>query len=136
MDIAQALEIARIQHHCVLATYRRDGSLQLSPVLAGVDSDGKVVISTRETAMKTRNLLRDPRASLCVLPDGFFGRWVQIDANVDIVHLPEAMDGLVALYRQISGEHPNWDEFREAMHIERRVLLRLNVEHAGPDRAG
>jgi len=136
MDIAEALQIARVQHRCVLATHRHNGSLQLSPVVAGVDEEGRVVVSTRETAMKTRNLLRDPRASLCVLPDGFFGRWIQIDANADIVHLPEAMDGLVALYRQISGEHPNWDEFREAMYVERRVLLRLHVQHAGPDRSG
>jgi PPOX class probable F420-dependent enzyme len=136
VEISKALEIARTQHRCVLATRRHDGSPQLSPVVAGVDEEGRVAISTRETAMKTRNVTRDPRVSLCVLPDSFFGTWVQIDATAEIVPLPEAMQGLVDLYRQISGEHPDWDEFREAMRTERRVLLRLHVERAGPDKAG
>jgi PPOX class probable F420-dependent enzyme len=105
-------------------------------VAAGVDGDGTVVVSTRETAVKTKNLRRRPRASLAVLSDGFFGEWVQVEGPVEIVSLPEAMDGLVDYYRQLSGEHPDWNEYRAAMESERRVLLRLTVERAGPTVSG
>ncbi len=136
MDLDQARDFVREQHRAVLATLRRDGTPQMSPVLAAVDDEGAVVVSTRETAYKVRNLRRDPRAWLCVLPDRFFGRWVQIGGDVRIVELPEAMDGLVDYYRRVSGEHPDWDEYREAMRSEGRVLLRIELTTAGPNRAG
>ncbi len=102
------LDFIRTHHRAVLATYRRDGNVQMTPVAAAVDADGRVVVSTRETAMKTRNLRRDPRASLCVLNDGFFGEWHFVEGNVEIVALPEAMEPLVDYYRAVSGEHPDW----------------------------
>jgi PPOX class probable F420-dependent enzyme len=136
VDLDTALEAIRTQHRAVLATMRRDGSPQMTPVTAGVDADGKVVISTRETAYKVRNLRRDPRAWLCVLPDAFFGNWLQVEGEVEIVGLPDAMDGLVEYYRGISGEHPDWDDYRKAMREQRRVLLRLDPTRAGPDLAG
>ncbi len=136
MDRDTALEFIRHNHHGVLATTRSDGEPQMSPVAADVDEDGTVVVSTRQTAMKTKNLRRRPRASLVVLKDSFFGEWVQVEGPVEIVSLPEAMDGLVAYYRRVSGEHPDWDEYRAAMENERRVLLRLTVERAGPDVTG
>lgn len=86
--------------------------------------------------MKTKNLRERPQASLLVFTDAFYGDWVQVDGSVEVVSLPEAMDGLIAYYRQLSGEHPNWDEYRAAMEHERRVLLRITVESAGPDKAG
>jgi PPOX class probable F420-dependent enzyme len=86
--------------------------------------------------MKVKNLERDPAASLCVLSEAFFGPWVQVDGSVEIVHLPEAMDGLVDYYRRLSGEHPDWDDYRAAMERDRRVLLRLTVTAAGPNRSG
>ena len=136
MEIAAALDVVRRQHRAVMATTRSDGRPQLSPVSAGVVG-GHVVVSSRETAMKAANLRRRPYASLCVFGDAFFGEpWVQVEGPVEVVSLPEAMDGLVAYYRQISGEHPNWDEYRAAMEQERRVLLRITVERAGPDQAG
>ena len=136
MDRETALAFIRSNHRAVLATRRADGAPQLSPVTAGVDDDGRVVISTRETAVKTKNLRRTPRASLVVVTDAFFGEWVQVEGPVEIVSLPEAMDGLCAYYRSISGEHPDWDEYRAAMESQRRVLLRLSVERAGPDVGG
>jgi PPOX class probable F420-dependent enzyme len=136
MDPERALEVIRRQHHAVLATLRSDGTPQLTPVVAAVDRDGKVAVSTRETAMKTKNLRRNPRAWLCVLPDSFFGQFVQVEGKVSIVELPEAMDGLVEYYRTVSGEHPDWDDYRAAMERERRVLVRIDVERAGPDRSG
>ncbi|HEX6312770.1 MAG TPA: PPOX class F420-dependent oxidoreductase [Acidimicrobiia bacterium] len=136
MDLDAAREFIRRHHHAVMATRRRDGSVQLSPVTCGVDAGGFVVVSTRETAMKARNVRRDPAVSLCVVSDGFYGEWVQVDGRATVVSLPEAMDGLVAYYRSISGEHPDWDDYRAAMERERRVLVRIAVERAGPDRSG
>ncbi|GDY28713.1 PPOX class F420-dependent oxidoreductase [Gandjariella thermophila] len=136
MDLDAAREVIRTQHRAVLATMRADGTPQMSPVLATVDDAGDILVSTRETAYKVRNVRRDPRVWLCVLPDGFFGRWLQVDGEAEIVPLPEAMDGLVDYYRRISGEHRDWAEYRDAMESERRVLLRVRPRRAGPDRSG
>ncbi len=136
MDKAAVLTFIRHHHHAVLATTRADGEPQLSPVAVGVDEEDAVVVSTRQTAAKTKNLRRRPRASIVVLSDGFFGEWVQVEGPVEIVSLPEAMDGLIAYYREISGEHPDWDEYRAAMESEQRVLLRLTVERTGPTVSG
>jgi PPOX class probable F420-dependent enzyme len=137
MDLDEARALLRTQHRAVLATWRSDGTPQLSPVTVGVDEAGYAVISTRQTAYKVRNLRRDPRGYLCVLPDSFFGgRWVQVDGTVTIVDLPEALEPLVEYYRRISGEHPDWDDYRAAMVRDRRVLLRMEITRAGPDRSG
>jgi len=105
-------------------------------VLAGVDGEGKVVISTREGAYKARNLRRDRTAVLCVFSDRFFDSWMQIEGSAQIVSLPEAMEGLVDYYRRISGEHPDWDEYRRAMKHQRRVLVRVSIDAVGPTHAG
>ena len=136
MDPALARDFLRGHHRAVLATFRSDGHPQLSPVMAAVDDDGRVLISTRETAVKTRNLRRDPRASLCVISDGFFGDWVQADGTVEIVSLPDAMDLLVGYYRLVAGEHPDWGDYRAAMERDRRVILRMTITRAGPDVSG
>jgi PPOX class probable F420-dependent enzyme len=136
LDVAAALSYLREHHHAVLATTRRDGRPQLSPVTVGVDGDDRVVISTRETSMKVKNLRRDPYASLCVFGDGFYGEWLQVEGPVEILTLPGAMEPLVEYYRSLSGEHPDWDDYRAAMRRDQRVLLRLRVERAGPDVSG
>jgi PPOX class probable F420-dependent enzyme len=123
-------------HRAVLITRRASGGLQTSPVLVGVDGEGKLVISTREAAYKTRNLRRDPTAALCVFNDGLFGRWMQIEGTAQVVSLPAAMDGLVDYYRLISGEHPDWDNYRRAMRQQQRVLLRVSIIKVGPSHAG
>jgi len=125
------------QHHrAVVATSRADGRPQLSPVTCALDSDGRVVISTRETAVKTKNLRRDPRASLCVFTDRFFGDWVQVDGIAEIISLPDAMELLVDYYRSVAGEHPDWDDYRAAMRRDRRVIVRIEITRAGPDISG
>ena len=131
-----AREFVASNHRAVLITRRASGGLQTSPVLVGVDGEGKLVISTREGAYKTRNLRRDPTAVLCVFADGFFGRWMQIEGTAQVVSLPEAMEGLVDYYRRISGEHPDWADYRRAMQQQRRVLLRVSIDKVGPSRAG
>jgi PPOX class probable F420-dependent enzyme len=136
MEIDEAIEYARRNHHAVLATLKQDGSPQLSPVTVGVDGDGHVIISTRQTAYKVRHVRRNPRVWLCVFPDGFYGRWVQLEGTADIVELPEAMDGLIGYYRDISGEHPDWDDYRAAMERDQRLLLRIAVTKAGPTVSG
>lgn len=136
MDTEQILDFVRENHWAVLATSRADGGIQLSPVAAGVDAEGRVVVSSRETAMKTLNLSKRPTAWLCVFTVGFFGKWVQVEGSVEVVSLPDAMDGLVEYYRSVSGEHPDWDEYRRAMSDERRVLLKMTVERVGPTKSG
>jgi PPOX class probable F420-dependent enzyme len=136
MKLDAAREFLRVHHRAVLATSRADGRPQLSPVTATVDDEGLVLISTRETAIKTRNLRRDPRASLCVLTDGFFGEWIQVDGTAEIIPLPGAMEILVSYYRSIAGEHPDWADYRAAMRRERRVIARITITRAGPDVSG
>ena len=135
-SLQDALEFIRQHHRAVLVTTRGDGRPQVSPVTCAVDDDDKVVVSTRETAMKTKNLRRRPEATLCVVTDEFFGEWVYVAGTVEIVSLPEAMEGLVTYYRSVAGEHPDWDDYRAAMEREQRVLLRITVEDAGPNVAG
>jgi PPOX class probable F420-dependent enzyme len=136
MDLDEARDFLREHHRAVLHTHRSSGGPQLSPVVVGLDEDGRAIVSTREPSMKVTNLRRDPRASICAFTDDFFGPWIRVDGHAEIVPLPDAMDGLVSLYRQVAGEHDDWDEFRSAMHDERRVLVRVHLEAAGPDRSG
>lgn len=136
MDLDEARAFVRDNHNAVLATVRPDGTPQMSPITVGVDPDGRIIISTRETAYKTKHLRRDPRAFLCVVRDGFYGKWVQLTGTAEVVSLPDAMDSLVYYYRSISGEHPDWDDYRAAMERERRVIVRITLEKAGPDRQG
>jgi len=136
MDADAARQFIRDNHRAVLATLRSDGQPQLSPVTVGLDRHDQVIISTRETAMKVHNLRRNPRAWLCILTERFFGDWAQIEGEVEIVPLPEAMEILVEYYRSISGEHPDWDEYRQAMVDQRRVILRVSIDRAGPTRSG
>jgi PPOX class probable F420-dependent enzyme len=131
-----ALDFIRHNPRAVLATQRRDASPQLSPVLATVDAESRIVVSSRETAIKVVNLRRHPHATLCFLNERFFGEWRTVDGPVEIVSLPDAMEPLVDYYRRAVGEHPDWDEYRSAMERERRVLLRVTVERSGPTQQG
>ncbi|MFG1703863.1 PPOX class F420-dependent oxidoreductase [Nonomuraea sp. M3C6] len=135
MDLDKALDFLRANHNAILLTRHRDGRPQMSPVTAGVEGD-QVVISSRETASKVRNIARDPNVSLCAFTGAFYGDWIQVDGVADILQLPEAMDHLVTYYRNISGEHPDWADYRAAMVRDRRVLVRITPTHAGPDRHG
>ena len=136
MDVEQATEFLRAHHRAVLATSRADGRPQLSPVLCVPDDEGRILISTREGALKTRNLRRDPRASLCAFTDGFFGEWVQVEGDAEIISLPDAMDLLVDYYRRVAGEHSDWADYRAAMARDRRVIVRITPTRAGPNVSG
>jgi PPOX class probable F420-dependent enzyme len=136
VDVDAAQDFIRANHRAVMATFRKDGRPALSPVTVALDTQGRVVVSTRETAMKIKHLRRDPRLSLAVLNDGFFGAWVTVEGTADIVELPEAMEPLVDYYRSVSGEHPDWDDYRAAMERDQRVLVRFEIERAGPNVEG
>jgi PPOX class probable F420-dependent enzyme len=136
MDLDDARSFLRQHHRAVMHTYRRDGSPQLSPVVVTVDDEGRAIVSTRETSIKVANLARDPRTSLCVFTDAFFGPWTRIDGRADILHLPDALEPLVDYYRRVAGEHEDWDAYRQAMRDEQRVLLRITLAEAGPEVAG
>jgi PPOX class probable F420-dependent enzyme len=136
MDVSEALDFVRNHHRGVLATRRADERPQLSVVVAAVDDADRVVISTREPAMKARNIRRDPVVSLLVFTEDFFGPWVQLDGTATVLSLPDAMEPLVDYYRRLSGEHPDWADYRAAMQRDRRVLLQITVAQAGPNQAG
>ena len=133
MEIDRAQEFLRNHHWGILATRRKNGGLQMSPVTVGLDPEGRAVISSRETAYKVNNLRRDPRAALCAITPSFHGEgWVQINGSATMISLPEALDELVALHRQAYGEHKSWPEFHERMVRERRVIIRIAIESVGP----
>jgi PPOX class probable F420-dependent enzyme len=122
----------------ILVTRRRDGGPQLSPVTGGVDGDGRIVISSYPERAKLHNLRRDPAASVMVLSDDFGGAWVQLDGPAEVLDMPsqEAEDGLVDYFRCISGEHPDWDEYRQAMRDQGKSLIRVTPQRWGPIATG
>jgi len=132
----ELLAFVRERHDHVLLTYRADGSPQLSPVTAGVDDDGRIVVSTYPERAKAVNVRRDPRASVLVLSDAFGDAWVQVDGAAEVLDLPEALDAFVTYFRNISGEHPDWDEYREAMLRQGKCLIRLTPLRWGPVATG
>ena len=135
MDLDRARDFVRSHHRAVLAT-RTGNGIQQSPVLVGVDEEGRLTVSSREPAYKVKNLRADPWAQLCVLPDGFFGEWIYVEGEAEVLSLPEAMEPLVEYYRGISGEADDWDQYRAGMEQERRVIIRITPTKAGPDRQG
>src|ERR1035441_4186538 len=125
-------EFIRLRHHAILSTQRSDGSPQMSPVTMGVDPDGFILVASYPERAKVRNVRRRGHAALCVLSDGFNGQWVQVSGTATVVDLPEAMEGLVTYFRSISGDHPDWDEYRQAMIDQGKVLIRVVPERWGP----
>ena len=134
----ELLDFVRTRHHLVLVTLRQDGRPQLSPVTGGVDTDGRIVVSTYPDRAKATNLRRDPRASVLVLSDEWDDAWVQVDGTAEVLDMPsqEAEDGLVEYFRCISGEHPDWDEYRAAMRTQGKSLIRVTIESWGPIATG
>jgi PPOX class probable F420-dependent enzyme len=136
VDRAHLLEYLRPRHRGILVTTRADGGPQLSPVTFGVDAEGRIVVATYPRRAKVRNLRRDPRASMCVLSDDWSDAWVQVDGTAEVLDLPAALEPLVEYFRCISGEHPNWDEYRDAMRRQGKSLVRLTIQRWGPIATG
>ena len=125
-------EFVRPRHHGVLLTRRKDGWPQSSLVSMGMDDDGRIVVSSYPERAKVFNLRRDPAASMVVQSDDWNGEWVQVDGTAEVLDLPDALDGLCDYFRVISGEHPDWDEYRDAMTKQGKCLIRLTIERWGP----
>ncbi|WFE60300.1 PPOX class F420-dependent oxidoreductase [Micromonospora sp. WMMD712] len=136
VDRAALLDFIRPRHRVLLMTTRSDGRPQSSPVACGVDPEGRLVISTYPERAKARNIRRDARVSACVLSDDWDGPWVQVDGTAEVLDLPEALEPLVAYFRSISGEHPDWDEYRAAMVRQGKSLIRVTVDDWGPIATG
>jgi PPOX class probable F420-dependent enzyme len=136
VDRAQLLEFLRPRHHGLLMTARADGSPQLSPVACGVDPAGRIVVSTYPQRAKARNARRNPRVSICVLSNDFNGPYVQVDGEAEVLDLPAALEPLVEYFRCISGEHPDWDEYRQAMRRQGKCLIRIGIDRWGPIATG
>ena len=136
VPLSELLDFVRTRHRLILVTTRSDGSPQVSPVTGGVDDAGRIVISSYPGRAKTVNAERRPAVSVCVLSDDWNGPWVQVDGTAEVLHLPEALDGLVDYFRCISGEHPDWDEYRAAMRTQGKSLIRVSPTRWGPIATG
>lgn len=136
VDREQMLEFVRPRHHFVLITERRDGGPQASPVTGGVDAEGRLVIATYPERAKTRNARRTGTASVLVLSDDFGGAWLQVDGECEVLDIPDAVEPLVDYFRAISGEHPDWDEYRAAMAEQGKSLLRITPTRWSPVATG
>ena len=136
VDKAALDDFVRPRHHAILVTTRSDGTPQLSPVTCGLDTDGRIVISTYPARAKVTNARREPRVSVCVLSDEWDDAWVQVDGTAEVIDLPDAVEPLVEYFRVISGEHPDWDEYREAMRRQGKCLIRIAIDRWGPIATG
>jgi PPOX class probable F420-dependent enzyme len=136
VELAELLDFVRPRHRLLLVTTRGDGRPQISPVTGGVDPRGRIVVSTYPGRAKTRNAEKNPRVSVLVLSDDWNGPWVQVDGDAEVLHMPDAADALVDYFRCISGEHPDWDEYRQAMRIQNKSLIRITPTRWGPIATG
>jgi PPOX class probable F420-dependent enzyme len=136
VERAELLEFVRSRHRCLLATTRGDGRPQLSPVTFGVDGADRIVISTYPQRAKVGNARANPEVSVCVQSDDWSGEYVQVDGRAEVLDMPDALEGLVEYFRVISGEHPDWDEYRDAMRRQDKSLLRITIDRWGPIATG
>jgi PPOX class probable F420-dependent enzyme len=136
VDFAGLVEFLRTRHKAIVVTRRGDGGDQTSPVTLGIDAEGRLLVSTYPERAKVTNVRRDPRVAMCVLSDEFNDPWVHVEGTAEVLDLPEALDPLCEYFRSISGEHPDWDEYKQAMAAQGKCLIRLTVEHWGPVATG
>ena len=136
VELAELLDFVRPRHRGVLLTRRADGGPQASPLTLGVDDSGRLVMSTYPERAKTRNAKRDERVTVLVLSDEWDGPWVQVDGTAEVLDAPDSVEPLVEYFRNISGEHPDWDEYRAAMEQQGKSLIRVTPERWGPIATG
>ncbi|MFF0673239.1 PPOX class F420-dependent oxidoreductase [Streptomyces tendae] len=136
VSLEELLDFVRPRHRAILLTRRSDGSPQGSPLTCGVDDAGRIVVSTYPERAKTRNARRDPRVSIIVLSDEWNGPWVQIDGTAEVLDAPDSVEPLVEYFRNISGEHPDWDEYRQAMVKQGKSIIRIAPKKWGPVATG
>lgn len=132
----ELLDFVRPRHQMILLTQRADGSPQASPVTGGLDDSGRIVIATYPDRAKTRNVRARPTASVLVLSPEWNDAWVQVDGDAEVLDVPEALDAFVEYFRNISGEHSDWDEYRQAMLDQGKSLIRITPTRWGPIATG
>ena len=132
----EMLDFARTRHKGTLVTSRTDGRPQMSPVACGIDDQGRIVVSTYPERAKATNARRDPRVSILIHSEDWDDPYVQIDGTAEVLDMPEAVEPLVEYYRSISGEHPDWDEYRDAMRTQDKSLIRITIDRWGPVATG
>lgn len=132
VDRAALVEFLSTRHRAILLTTKADGGPQLSPVTCGVDAEGRLVVSTYPKRAKVVNVKRNPAVSACILSDEWNDQWVQIDGTAEVLDTPDSVEPLVDYFRSISGEHPDWDEYREAMVKQGKSIIRVTIESWGP----
>jgi PPOX class probable F420-dependent enzyme len=136
VSLDELLDFVRPRHRALLLTARADGTPQASPLTCGVDDSGRIVVSTYPERAKTRNAKRNPQVSVVVLSDDWNGPWVQIDGTAEVIDSPESVEPLVEYFRNISGEHPDWDEYRAAMLKQGKSIIRITPQRWGPVATG
>jgi PPOX class probable F420-dependent enzyme len=136
VDRDELLEFARTRHKGTLVTTRADGRPQMSPIACGIDDQGRLVVSTYPERAKARNARRDPRVSVLIHSDEWNDAYVQVDGTAEVIDMPDAVEPLVDYYRCIAGEHPDWDEYREAMRRQGKSLIRVTIDRWGPIATG
>jgi PPOX class probable F420-dependent enzyme len=136
VDRGELLDFLRPRHHGLLSTTRSNGRPQLSPVACGVDAEGRILVATYPERAKSHNARRDERVSICVVSDDWNGAYVQVDGRAEVLDMPEAEEQFVEYYRSIAGEHPDWDDYRQAMHRQNKSLIRITIESWGPIATG
>ncbi|MEJ2871304.1 PPOX class F420-dependent oxidoreductase [Actinomycetospora sp. OC33-EN08] len=136
VDFDALVEFLRTRHKAIVVTRREDGGDQTSPVTLGIDAQGRLLVSTYPQRSKVVNIRKHPRIAMCVLSDEFDDPWVHVEGTAEILDMPEALDGLVEYFRSISGEHPDWDEYEQAMADGNKSLIRLTIDRWGPIATG
>ncbi len=124
------------RHRWVLSTTRRDGRPQMSLVSGGMIADGRLAVATYPERVKAMNARRDPNVSVAVMGEEFDDSWIQIDGRAEVLDVPEALDAFVEYYRSISGEHPDWDEYRQAMIDQGKCVVMITPTRWSPLSSG
>ncbi|WP_186627759.1 PPOX class F420-dependent oxidoreductase [Rhodococcus sp. BP22] len=132
VDRSEILDFVAPRHHLTLITGKRDGGVQVSPVTAGLDSEGRIVIATYPERAKVHNIRRNPSVTALIHSDEWNDAYVQIDGTAEIIDLPDSVEPLVEYFRSVAGEHSDWDEYREAMRKQGKSLIRITIESWGP----
>jgi len=123
-------------HKWVLSTTRSDGRPQMSLVTGGGLHDGRLVVATYPSRVKVKNVLRNSNVSVIVMGSKFDDAWVQVDGDAELVDMPEAGDLLVDYYRVVSGEHDDWDEYRQAMSDQGKCAIVITPTRWSPISTG
>ena len=133
MEIADAQKFIKDNHRACIAVRQKDGWPQMTLVTPGIDAEGRVILTSRGTTYKVKHIRREPKVSMLIFGEQFSGsKFVQIHGTAEVVDLPQAMDGLIDWYKTVRGEHKNWQDYKQQVADEKRVLIRINIEKVGP----